>query len=598
MLRPLFMNSPFRWIDSTSWELDLFGLPHQIPWPADADEKSAAEDPFDSETLVRGIELMGDEAGEPWIGFKRAYAHFEELSEALEDSEIRRAREILGEIEAVHPGTSFRIFHEANIAQREGRFDDAIALFQQAAEKTPLITEIWNNLGVVFAMTGRREEAVAAFRKVLAIDQNNHVALEGMTQVRELVKLMRDAADPKSAMYVELPVFKQMAAKQIDAISGDAAQLLTYGEELVKTGMVPDVGLSALEKARDLQPEDPRTLFTLASAYRAMGKIVESRTIAVRMTELLPESDEAFFHLAQICNAMEDSAAERAALGRAVELNPNMQAALAVWFQLKPGEHDPAKEQQLLDFAESKNSWMAFILASALCRERGDFKRAMKLAERAVDLAPDSEEALLHFTATIGDAKDIAKLAKEVKPKVISGKFSRRLVWNYAHVLRQVGLAQDALAALKKAASGDAPDDFKAACVTTIEAWSGMLTGTGVPLEVHQSGVLLRDVLLTVDDDDGGVVLSAGARLPEQGSFKWRADGVETSVFLQQGQSGGAPEPQSLGEFKIRGIQTQPDGPTTIECHITALADGALHFRAAQNGRRLPVGWAPPRVRV
>ncbi len=590
------MNLPYLWIDCPSWELDFFGLPHRIPWPADADPAGAIADPFDAEEMVRGIGLMSADAVEPWLGFASAFAYFEELSEALEDSEIRRARELLVEIEKVHPGTSFRLFHAANIAQREGRFDDAIQSYREAAEKTPNITEVWNNLGVVLAMTGRRDEAVAAFRKTVAINPNDTIALEGLAQVRELVKLMRDSNDPKSAMYVEIPTFRQMTTKQIEVIAADADQLLNYGEELVRTGIVPDVGLLALEKAREVRPADPRTLFALASAYRVMGKIDEARAIGVRMTELLPENGDAFFHLAQLCNAADDTVGERAALERAIELNPNLQPALAVWFELKPAEHDPAKEQELVDFAESRNSWMAFILASALCRERGDFKRAMKWAERAVQMAPEAEEALLHFTATIGDAKDIPKLATAVKPLVDSGKFSKRLDWNYAHVLRQLGLGQDALNALRKAASSaDAPDDFKATCATTMEAWSGMLTGTGVPLEVHQSGVLLRDVLLTLEDDDGGVVLNAGSRLPEQGTFPWRANGPETSIFLQQGQAGSAPEPQSLGEFKVRGIQPKPGQPTTIECHVTALPDGALHFRAAQNGKRLAVGWAPPR---
>ncbi len=592
------MNSPYLWIDCPSWELDFFGLPHRIPWPADADPAGATNDPFDAEELVRGIELMGADATEPWLSFKKAFVHFAELAEALEDSEIRRARELLVKIEAVHPGTSFRLFHEANIAQREGRFDDAITLYREAAEKTPGITEIWNNLGVVLAMTGQRDEAVAAFRKTVALDSTNHVALEGLAQVRELVKLMRDANDPKSAMYVEIPVFRQMATKQIEALAADPDQLLTYGEELVRTGIVPDVGLLALEKARDVRPEDPRTLFALASAYRVTGKVEQAHAIAVRMTELLPENGDAFFHLAQLCEAVGDATAERGALERAIELNPNLQPALAVWFALKPGEHDPAKEQELVEFAERRQSWMAFILASALCRERGDFKRSMKWAERAVQIAPDSEEALLHFTATIGDAKDVPTLTRVVKPLVDSGRFSKRLEWNYAHVLKQLGLGQDAMNALKRAASGDAPEDFKTACATTMEAWSGMLTGTGIPLEVHQSGVLLRDVLLTLDDDDGGVILNAGSRLPGQGTFPWRADGAETSVFLQQGQAGSAPEPQTLGEFKVRGIQSKPGQPATIECHIAAMPDGALHFRAAQNGKRLPVGWAPPRQKV
>jgi tetratricopeptide (TPR) repeat protein len=588
------MNLPYRWIECASWELDFFGLPHRIPWPADVDEEEAKREPFELGSLLKAIELMGPDAGTPWTGFLKAATQFGELTESLEDSEISRARELLVDIERHHPGTSFRIFHEAYVARHEGRLTDAIALYQQAAEKTPSISEIWNNMAMLLAMSERRDEAVSAFRKALENSPQNRTALEGLAQMRELVKLIRDPNDPNSAMFVEIPTFRDMATQQIPTLAENPENLINFGEELFRTGIIPEVGVMALEKAHELQPDQPRSLVALASAYRLMGELDKARTLITRLTELAPDSTEAFFHLAQICNAMGDSAAERAALQRVLEINPNQQAALGIWFELKPGEHDPAKEQQLLDFSESRNSWMALILASALCRERADFGRAMQLAERACQMAPDSEEALLHFSATIGDARDVTRLARDIKPKVESGKFSKRLDWNYAHVLHQLGLTSDAINALKKAASEEnAPDDFKAACSTSIEAWSGILTGSGIPLEVHSSGVLLRDVLLKLEDDDGGVILKAGSQLPEQGVFPWRANGSETSVILQQGQSGGSNPPKILGEFKVRGIQAAPGQPVTIECHLAGLPDGALHFRAAQNGRRLGVGWAP-----
>ena len=47
---------PFVWIESTSWELDFFGLPRRIPWPADVDPKKA------SEQELRGEKLFNNKA--------------------------------------------------------------------------------------------------------------------------------------------------------------------------------------------------------------------------------------------------------------------------------------------------------------------------------------------------------------------------------------------------------------------------------------------------------------------------------------------------------------------------------------------------------
>jgi hypothetical protein len=234
---------------------------------------------------------------------------------------------------------------------------------------------------------------------------------------------------------------------------------------------------------------------------------------------------------------------------------------------------------------------MAYVLASNIARQRADSIHSVKWAERAYQLAPDSEDVLLHYTAALGEARDFEKLVNIIKPKVETGKFSKRLDWNYAQVLQQTGLASDAIAVLRKAAAGEAPDNFKSAAETMIDAWSGVLSGCGVQLEIHRSGFLQRPVVVALEDGDGGIVLNAGAPLPTTGSFPWRVNGPEVKVPLQQGQSGGGLDPRGLGAFVVRGIQPAENSPT-IDCHVVAQPDGALHFRATQNGRKLPVGWA------
>ncbi len=592
------MNPSAVWIDCASWELDFFGLPHHIPWPSDVDAATASKEPFEVEHLIRAIDLLGTDAGQPWTSFRKAAEHFDALSEALEDGEIQDARAFLDQIETAHPGTSFRLFHLASITRNQGDLAKAATLFQQAADATPQIAEIWNQIGLTLALAQRRDEAVAAYRKALSINPQNPPALEGLAQLREFVKLMRDPKDPKSAVYMEIAEFSRMASKQIVDMGSNHEQLLKYGEELCRAGIVPEIGLTAIEKAHALQPDDPRTLLTLAGAYHDGERAADAKPLITRLTELFPDKPEAFLHLAQTCNALGQSDEERAALGRCIELNPNFQPALAPWFGLKQGDHDPAKEQELVSFAEERKSWLAYILAGALCRERGDLKRALRWAEAAVATAPEHEEPLLNLTSLIGEAREVAKLASDVKPKVESGKFSKRLEWGYAHALRQLGLTNDAIAALRRVAAADVPEDIKAACSATIESWTGLLTGTPAMLEVHPQGFLLRDVLLCVDGEDGGILLRAGEKLPQQNTFPWRAIAAETSVILHQGQSGCERPPLPLGEFKIRGIEVKPGQPTTVECHLAATPDGALQFRARQDNRRLQVGWVQPKQRT
>jgi tetratricopeptide (TPR) repeat protein len=587
-------DAPFRWIESTNWELDFFGLPHRIPWPANVDPAIANRDPFEVEHLLDAIEAMGAEAGEPWSNFLRASAHLEDFGEAIQNSEIVRAYELLENFDRDHPDTAFTLYHRGSLARLEGHDEGAIELFRAAGEKAPKGVAIWNSLGVVHAMRGEREEAVKAFKQALAVSPQDRTALEGLTQVREVVKLLRKADDPNSAIYMDLPTFGQMALRQIQQMANDPAQLLNYGEQLLREGFAPEAGLQALQRAHTLQPDDPRAVFALTAGYRVREKFDEARATITRYTEQHPEDPRGFFQLAQICNASDDEEGEARALDRVLEIDPNAQAPLGIRFGLGDGEHDPAKEEELAKFGEERSSWMAFVLASNVARQRGAVKPAVKWAEKAYALAPEVEDVLLHYTAALGEARDFEKLVSVIKPQIDSGKFTKRLNWNYAQVLQQVGLTDDAIRILREATTGEVPPDFKVAAETMIEAWSGILAGCGVPLEVHQSGFLQRPVLLTIDGEEGGIVLSAGAQLPTEGTFPWRAQGTAARVALQQGESAGSLDPRDLGAFVVNGIQQATGQPTTIECRLVGRADGALHFRATQNGRKLKVGWAPP----
>jgi tetratricopeptide (TPR) repeat protein len=584
-------TATFCWVDSTSWELPFFGLPQRIPWPTDVDPAVANSDPFEIEHMLRAIESMGADAAEPWKSFHAAAAHLDPLADAIDDSEATEAAQLLAQFEQLHPGTAFGLFHRGTVARLEGREEDAIRLFGEAAAKTPTISAIWNNLGVLHAMRGQRDEALAAFKKSLECSPNDRTALEGLAQLRVLVKLLRDPNDPASAKFVDAPTFGKMVAAQLQQHVNDADQLLAQGEHLLQQGLVPELGVQAIQRAHALRPTDRRAVFLLTAAYRAGGKIAEARATITPYTEQTPNDPEGFFHLAQVCNAAGDNDAEMRALDALLALDPNAQAPLGIRFGLGNGEHDPKKEQALTKFGEERKSWMAFILASNIARQRADALHAVKWAERAAEIAPESEDVLLHYTAALGDARDFKKLVSVIKPKIESGKFSKRVDWNYAQVLQQMGLTNDAIGVLRKiVAATDVPADFKASAELMIEAWTGLLTAAGVPLEIHQSGFIQRPVVLVLDDGDGGYVLKAGAPLPAQNSFPWRASGEEVKVQLQQGQSGGGVEPRRLGAFIVRGVQ-----PTakTIDCHLVAQRDGALHFRATQGGRKLQVGWAP-----
>lgn len=586
--------STFTWIESPAWQLSFFGLPNRIPWPSDAATPDGNHAQFDMEALLRGArECVNAEPGliGPWRGFVEAAQHFDAMTEALEDHEYNRAGELLAEIEKHHAGSPYGLFHQAFVQRQAGNDQEAVRLYAEAAQKAPAIPFIWDNLGTMLAENGNRDQAVQAFIHAVQANPQDQVALESLVQLKAAVKLMKDPKDPKSTVIVPIEQFKEMAAGQIEPLTEQPQQLVQFAEQLLRDNLIPEVGVQALEKARELLPEDARVYIALGAGYRMLNKFEESKQAITRFTELQPQDPWGFFNLAQTLNALGDKEGERAALQKTLELDPNIQPALGIYFELKDQEPDQEKEAALIAFADEKGAWMPLLLASSMARDRGETARAVELAGRAYDRNSTAEEVMLQYSAMLGDAGDGAKLDLVVQPAVSGGRFSKRLDWNYAQSLRQLGKTPQAIEVLRRAQMGEAPADFKAAAESAIEHWTGLRAQSEERIEVHASGQLLRAIVVALDDGDGAIVLNARQGLPAQNKIPWRVQGDEARVRLQQGQTGFGEPPKALGTFIVKNVTPATEGATTVECRVEAAPDGRLTFTAGQNGRKLPVSW-------
>jgi tetratricopeptide (TPR) repeat protein len=589
--------STYNWIESTAWQLQFFGLPNRIPWPSDAKQPDPEKGEFDMPSLLRGVEscvrsepaIVG-----PWSGFLAASEHFQEMTEALEDQEYARASELITAIDRSHPGSPYGLFHQAYVHRQSGNDQEAVRLYSEASQKAPGVPFIWNNLGAMLAENGERDQAVAAFMNAVNINQNDSVALESLVQLKAAVKMLRDQKDPNSAVFVPVAQFREMATGQIEQIAANLDQLIGFGEQMVRDGFIPDVGVKALEKADAQRPNDPRILAALGTGYRLTGAFEQSKAVFEKFTQARPEDPWGYFNIAQSCNAAGDKAGENAALEKTLERDPNIQAALGIYFDLQ-NDHGPEKEKALVEFADKRGAWMPLLLASSVARQRDDVPAAIAHVAKAYERNPNSEEVLLQYSAMLGDAGDAATLELVLQPAVSGGRFSKRLDWNFAQSLKQCGKVQQAIEVLQRSQVGGAPDDFKSAAGTAIEFWTGLRAQSGEMLEVHRNGQLLRPVLLSLEDGEGGVLIHPRASLPAQHKFPWRAKengGTEARVRLQQGQAGLGSTPKPLGVFVVKNITPAADGPTNIDCRVEVSPDGRLLFSAGQDGRMLPVEWA------
>jgi tetratricopeptide (TPR) repeat protein len=143
-------------------------------------------------------------------------------------------------------------------------FQSAGSILKSAQEKYPHSPELLYSLANVSYMTGGRDEAIALYRRSLAVRPDDKLALNNLSMA---------LADRPDGVAEGLATVNRALAK----FGGDVALLDTKGQLLVLSGRARE-GLALLLEAVSVQGSDPVLLLHLANAYFAAGKPAEART--------------------------------------------------------------------------------------------------------------------------------------------------------------------------------------------------------------------------------------------------------------------------------------------------------------------------------
>lgn len=209
------------------------------------------------------------------------------------DAELGRAYLLLGEApDAVEPlrRAARKLPNEAEVASAlgvallaSGKGEEAVASLARAVELDPGSAPRHGNLGTVLFMRGRVEEAVKEYRAEVTLDPNDARARSDLGTallarndfpgaMRELTKAIE--LDPKRATFrSNLGYALQLQGKRDEAVASyrEAIRLddklasawINLATLLAKDPKTRAEARSALEKARALDPQDPRVVANL-----------------------------------------------------------------------------------------------------------------------------------------------------------------------------------------------------------------------------------------------------------------------------------------------------------------------------------------------
>ncbi|MFQ5450649.1 MAG: tetratricopeptide repeat protein [Nitrospinaceae bacterium] len=254
----------------------------------------------------------------------------------------------------------------------EGRYADAIEEYKLALRKNPDDFFAKYNLAVVYQDQGKEEKAEQLYNEILSRteDTNSRINLaaiyyfrgdhdQAFQELRTAAEKNRDSPDPLGALGEYLEGQEQyeeaeknyLAALAID--DKDAFTLFRLGRLYCKMEKVGPC-MENLQKAVELNPQEPAFLETLANEHEMLGHPYEAINLLERVSVLQPDQAEIFTRLGDLYKSEQlyQEAVQRYWSAAAIrDNNPHVHRSLAEIF-----ERLTQREQEELKKMEDQNS--------------------------------------------------------------------------------------------------------------------------------------------------------------------------------------------------------------------------------------------------
>jgi arylsulfatase A-like enzyme/Tfp pilus assembly protein PilF len=169
------------------------------------------------------------------------------------------------------------------LAESGGDLKRAVTLLESLPDAD---VEALNGLGVAYAGAGRPAEALAAFKKILALDPTNGLALQniGSLQLRAALSIP-DPADARRAAGIKEAEASVRAALEADPFLPNA--YTTLGVVLQTTGRREEA-IEAWKRAVDLDARELNALYNLTLELAATGRRQEAATYGQQYLRAAP----------------------------------------------------------------------------------------------------------------------------------------------------------------------------------------------------------------------------------------------------------------------------------------------------------------------
>jgi len=245
-------------------------------------------------SLERAVAAAPDDA-EAHLALGRAYQKAGRLGDA--EASLQRAIYL-------RPGFWVGYHWLARFYLSQSAYAAAATQFRHVVESAPQNHKGFNNLGYVYNLLGRREEARRMFDRSLELEpEDNYFAFNNLGTL-----YFEDSRFADASAVLEQAV---RLRDDDDRAWGNLGYAYLYGADPSRSARSFRRAVSLAEKARQITPEDPRLLCRLAGYHAALGEQATGLELLNLVTRANPEDPEL---MARIAETYEDLSQREAAL--------------------------------------------------------------------------------------------------------------------------------------------------------------------------------------------------------------------------------------------------------------------------------------------
>lgn len=318
-------------------------------------------------------------------------------------NQLAEAEQQLNQVLKLAPNEATALNLLGAIRAKQGKLDEAEALFSRAVRSDNTLTGAHMNLAYLYLLKGAPEKTASELKEVLRLEPSNAEAAYRLAWL-----LLSQGRIDECISFVEKLKATLAVSAPLLGVLGDA--YLRKNDRAA--------GVSALNSAIELKPDDPAYHFSLGAAWlKHPADLQEAEQSFREFLKLRPEDAQGQLHLGYVLLKQKQHGEARELLERSIQKSSGTPEAFYYLGLIAQGQNEDARAMELFEKAIQLAPQFAHVhiaLGSTYLKLK-DYPRAQQALETGVKLSPEDAKAHYNLALLYARLKNPERAQAEMK---------------------------------------------------------------------------------------------------------------------------------------------------------------------------------------